>query len=58
MNMELKSYIYGIYKGCIPYWFFKENFGEYEQGKANGILCSIKDRKGQNKLIFDDLLRN
>ena len=32
MNMELKLHIWNFI-GCIPYWFF-ENSGEYEQGKA------------------------
>ena len=43
-----------FYRDVFPIGSF-ENSGEYEQGKANGILCSIKDRKGQNQLIFDDL---
>ena len=47
-----KSYIYGIYRDIFPIGSF-ENSGEYEQGKANGILCSIEDGKGQNQLIFE-----
>ena len=43
-----------FYRDVFPIGSF-ENSGEYEQGKANGILCSIKDKKGQNQLIFDDL---
>lgn len=43
-----------FYRDMFPAGSFEER-GHLEQGKANGILCSIKDGTGRHFVIFDDL---
>lgn len=43
-----------FYRDMFPVGSFEER-GNQEQGKANGILCSIKDGVGRHSLVFDDL---
>lgn len=43
-----------FYRDMFPEGSFEEK-GHQEQGKANGILCSIKDGVGRHSLVFDDL---
>lgn len=43
-----------FYRDLFPTGSF-EREGVYEGGKANGILCCVKDGKGYHNLVFDDL---
>lgn len=43
-----------FYRDVFPEGSF-ERRGRPEDGKANGILCSIKKAKGEHRLVFDDL---
>lgn len=58
-NKILKEYVLEV----SPMEFYRDMFpessfeieGYMENGKANGILCSIKDGVGRHSLIFDNL---
>lgn len=58
-NKILKEYVLEVspmefYRDMFPEGSF-EIAGYMENGKANGILCSIKDGVGRHSLIFDNL---
>ncbi len=45
---------YDFYRDVFPIGSFEEK-GIYEDKKANGILCTVKNGKGNHRLVFDDL---
>lgn len=58
-NELLKSYVPEVtpmdfYRDMFPEGSFEEQ-GRQDQGKANGILCSVVNGTGNHRLVFDDL---
>lgn len=58
-NSLLESFVVEVspidfYRDMFPEGSFEKE-GYLEDGKANGILCSVEDGRGRHSLIFDDL---